>query len=155
MIKLPPREKIYEAYSAIADKRIIIGDREAKVTSSNKEKEYTVAWQGKTYSSNDNASYWQGYAGYPMIAVLMLQGKLSLNMEVTEYFKGINWTELNSKYKRKYDKAAAEVFSILKAKGADCRLITAEADRVYKELHEIDINTVRSKLRPPKSKNKE
>lgn len=155
MIKLPPIEKIYEAFSAIADNRVTMEDNYAKVDSSNYEKEYRVTWDGNTYTSNDNASYWQGYAGYPMIAVLMLQGKLSLNCVILEYFKEINWTELNIRYKGKYDKAVSEIITKLKTKGIDCDLIISVVNKIYKEISEIDISTKRSKIRPPKPKNKE
>ena len=90
MKKLPPVEKIYEAYSAISDKRVVMEENSAKVFSSDKSKEYTVTWNDDIYSSNDNASYWQGYAGYPMIAVLMLQNRISSDSSVTEFFKNIN-----------------------------------------------------------------
>lgn len=90
-IKIPPIEKIHEAYSAVADGRITIKDTEADVLSSDLAKQYLVKWENETYSSNDNASYWKGYLGYPIIAVLMLQGKLSLDKEIAENFKGINW----------------------------------------------------------------
>lgn len=40
--KLPPIEKIYEAYSAIADNRITLYEDYAIVYSSNRSKEYTV-----------------------------------------------------------------------------------------------------------------
>ena len=74
MNKLPPIEKIYEAYSAIADNRIALHENYAAVLSSDKSKEYTVGWNGNVYTSDDNATYWQGYAGYPVIAVLMEAG---------------------------------------------------------------------------------
>lgn len=57
MEKLPPIEKIYEAYSAIADGRVTLGDGQAKVTSSDGAKTYTVSWNESEYRSNDNATY--------------------------------------------------------------------------------------------------
>ena len=86
-VKMPPIEKIHEAYSAIADGRITIKEEEAEVVSSDLSKIYVVRWKDGVYSSNDNASYWKGYAGYPIIAVLMLQKKLSLDKEIADYFK--------------------------------------------------------------------
>ena len=66
MEKMPPLAKVFEAWSALADGRVSLDgeDRRATVTSSNGLKAYTVAWSedGGTYSSNDNATYWQGYA---------------------------------------------------------------------------------------------
>lgn len=73
MQKLPPIEKFYEAYSALADKRVTVEGSSAIVTSSDKTKTYKVEWQDNTYSSTDNATLWQGYAGYPVLSVLILQ----------------------------------------------------------------------------------
>ena len=74
MEKLPPVEKIYEAWSAVADGRVAIDEaaRKATVVSSDRTREYTVSWSddGSVYTSNDNATYWRGYAGYPVIAVM-------------------------------------------------------------------------------------
>ncbi len=152
MKKLPPVEKIYEAYSAISDKRVIMEENSAKVFSSDKSKEYTVTWNDDIYSSNDNASYWQGYAGYPMIAVLMLQNRISSDSSVTEFFKNINWKELNAKYKGKYSKAVDEIMEGLKNSGVDTDKIYEETDKIFEELKNLDIQCKRSSLRPPKSK---
>ena len=48
-----------------------------EVVSSDGTKKYRVeiSADGREISSNDNASYWQGYLGYPAIAVLMARGK--------------------------------------------------------------------------------
>lgn len=151
MKKLPPIEKIYEAYSAIADDRVVLREESAAVFSSNRAKEYIVTWKDGIYTSNDNASYWQGYAGYPMIAVFMLQGKLDLNLDTANYFKGINWTELNLKYKGKYAKAAEEIMDGLKAKGVRCDEIYCEIEKVYRQIEDIDITCKRSSTRPPSS----
>ena len=152
MKKLPPVEKIYEAYSAISDKRVVMEENSAKVFSSDNSKEYTVTWNDDIYSSNDNASYWQGYAGYPMIAVLMLQNRISSDSSVTEFFKNINWKELNAKYKGKYSKAVDEIMEGLKNSGVDTDKIYEETDKIFEELKNLDIQCKRSSLRPPKSK---
>ena len=151
MKKLPPIEKIHEAYSAIVDHRVILMEDSASVFSSNRAKEYTVSMKDGIYSSNDNASYWQGYAGYPIIAILMLQGKLSLDMGIAENFKEINWTELNAKYKSKYKKSVAEIMEGLQEKGVDCDEINSEVEKVYKQIETLDITCKRSSKRPPSS----
>ena len=109
MKKLPPIEKVYEAWTALADHRVTMHDGTADVKSSDGEKSYIVRFSGDMYSSDDNATYWQGYAGYPVIAVLMLQGKLPYDQEEAELWKNINWTELNNRYKNKYAEAVKEV----------------------------------------------
>lgn len=111
MEKLPPLQKVYEAWSALADGRVEMGEDEATVTSSDGAKHYTVSWSEDTYSSNDNASYWQGYAGYPALAVLMKQGKLPLAEDLIPRFAHIDWNALNKKHKRDYAAAAEEAFA--------------------------------------------
>ena len=91
MKKMPPIQKILEAYTAIVDKHVELKNNEALVTSSNGAKTYTVSWEDNIYHSNDNATYWQGYAGYPIIAVLMLQGKISFDQKLADNFTSVNW----------------------------------------------------------------
>lgn len=142
--KLPPIEKIYEAYSAIADGRIVMHQDYASVLSSNRNKQYTVKWAANTYTSDDNATYWQGYAGYPVIAVLMMQGKLRLDMELASCFAGVNWTELNVKYKRDYAKAAASVLNGFQRSNDEIERILTEINSVYEEIKLLDIEVKRS-----------
>lgn len=150
MDKLPPLEKIYEAYSAIADGRVELRGDDALVDSSGSEKQYTVTWDGDVYSSSDSATYWQGYAGYPVLAVLMLQGYLPLDRKTAEYFRGINWTEVNARHKADYTKAAGEVLERLRGTGAPVEKIQAEAREVFKELKDLEIEIRRGKNRPPR-----
>lgn len=148
---LPPVEKIYEAYSAVADGRVQMSDGCAVVSSSDNKKQYAVEWDEDVYSSNDNASYWQGYIGYPVIAVLMLQGRLSFNDAVPRYFKGIKWKELNAQYKNQYAKAVDHVLTRLASEGADIAAIKQDAESIYEQIKRLDIKRKRKKG-PPKSK---
>ena len=150
MEKIGPIEKVYEAYSAIADERVRIseGERLAVVESSDRQKSYTVTWTENIYTSNDNASYWQGYAGYPMIAVLMLREKLPLDRAVMEHFRDIDWHQLNEKHKRDYAAAAQEAIA---AKGLDPNQAREAAEKVMEGLRTLDIVVKRGKLRPPKA----
>ena len=86
MKKMPPIQKILEAYTAIVDKHVELKNNEALVTSSNGAKTYTVSWDNDIYHSNDNATYWQGYAGYPIIEELMLQGKIPFDKKLPDNF---------------------------------------------------------------------
>lgn len=148
--KLPPIEKIHEAYSAIADSRIILKENEAEVESSDLSKKYLVTWIDDVYTSNDNASYWKGYLGYPIIAVLMLQKRLSFNNEIAQHFKGINWKQLNTANKNNYAKAVKQILDDLAKAGVDCEEINQEIEKVYAEMKELKIKSKRSSLRPPK-----
>jgi hypothetical protein len=85
--KLPPIVKVYEALGAIGDGRVRIEDsRVAFVTSSDASKTYEVetSADGREIASNDNASYWQGYLGYPAIAVLLARGMYRPPANVTD-----------------------------------------------------------------------
>jgi len=150
VLKMPPIEKIPEAYSAIADQRIEFGQTSAKVKSSDYSKEYTVTWNDGVYSSNDNASYWKGYAGYPIIAVLMIQGKLPLDEEISGLFKGINWKGLNTEYNNNYSQVVEALFNEWQQKGIDTQAIYAEMKLVYSKLEEMNLEGKRSSLRPPR-----
>ena len=107
-MKMPPKQKILEAYSAIADHRIAIKENEATCRSSDGSKTYAIAWDGDTYASNDNATYWQGYPGYPVLAVLLLQGRLTYDEQLVSEMAGIPWKKLNDAHKRDYEAAAEE-----------------------------------------------
>lgn len=144
MIKLPPIEKIPEAYTAVEDNRIELYDDYAVVKSSNNEKEYLVKWKGNTYYSNDNSTYWQGYIGYPVIAVLMLKNVLSLNTEVSKYFKGINWNEINKQNKNDYKKSVDQILTNIPS--SEKELIYMEFDKVYEEIKKLDIELTRKKI---------
>lgn len=143
VMKMPPIEKIPEAYTAIEDNRVMLHDESATVKSSNGEKEYLIKWKNDVYYSNDNSSYWQGYVGYPVIAVLMLQGKLSLNKSVLKYFKDINWNELNKKNKRDYKKSLDEILSRVSDEIRD--EILKEIEKVFEEIKELNISLTRKK----------
>lgn len=111
MEKLPPVEKVYEAWTALADDRYDLSPEALIVRSSDGSKEYRVTWGDKDkYCSNDNATFWQGYAGYPVIMALMLQGRVPYDGEVASWFAGIPWKALNDTHKRDYAAALAEAF---------------------------------------------
>lgn len=144
MEKLPPIEKIYEAFSAVADDRFDLAPEKLTVRSSDGSKEYTVTWDDAgNYRSNDNATYWQGYAGYPVIVALLLQGRLPLDEEVAAWFADVPWKRLNDAHKRDYAAALQEAFDL---KGLDMpqRLQAEEAaDEAMAALAELDITVHR------------
>lgn len=154
MKKMPPIEKIPEAFSAIADGRVEMdAEKEmAHVYSSDRTKAYTVTWQGDVYTSNDNSSYWQGAIGYPIIAVLLLQKKLPLDSDIVPLFKHINWKTINTRHKNKYDKALAEVFHDLAMQSVDLHPVQQTIQEVYQALETLPLKTKKSAFRPPMGK---
>lgn len=114
--KMPPRAKVYEALSAIADERVELkAERTAEVGSSSGDKKYMIEWSEdlRTITSNDNASFYQGYIGYPIIAVLLKLNRIPYRPKVATRLAGIPWKKLNTKHKRDYDQAIEEALSTL------------------------------------------
>lgn len=140
-MKQPPIAKVYEALTAIASNRIELKEDEAIVYSSDGKKSYKVEWYENQYSSNDNATFWQGYPGYPVIAVLLLQEKISCNKDLVSYLKDINWHELNEKYKRKYDEVIAFVLDSLEEEIKEA--IVQEVQNIYDTLLQMDLVIVK------------
>ncbi len=143
MQKLPPIEKIYEAYSALADSRICIKENTADVVSSDGSKSYQVEWNDNTYASTDNGTYWQGYTGYPVIGVLILQSKLKVDKDIFHYFSNVNWNSLNKKHKRDYHAALSEVFEEKQIPPQDRETIENLTQQVYEQLKALDLKIVR------------
>ncbi|MCX4366129.1 MAG: hypothetical protein OSJ70_10220 [Bacilli bacterium] len=143
MIKLPPIEKIPEAYSAIQDERITLFDDHAIVKSSNGEKEYLIKWKDNVYYSNDNSTYWQGYPGYPVIAVLLLQDKLPLNQEYLKYFANIDWNSLNKETKRNYKESVNRV--LMNVSDEEKLNIYSEFEKVFECIEKLDIVLTKKK----------
>jgi hypothetical protein len=153
--KMPPKAKIYEAMSAVADGRVAItGPAKARVTSSSHDKIYDVEWSedASEITSNDNASYWQGYTGYPIIAVLMETGRLSFDIHIAKMLAGVSWKELNTRFKRNYEKAVDYVLSQIQEKGVDRSVVVQEVDKIYEQLGALGLKRVQSRGRLPKGK---
>jgi len=92
--------------------------------------EVEVSEDGREISSNDNASYWQGYLGYPAIAVLLARGFYRPPANVTDALAGIPWKTLNRKFRNDYTKTLAEVDKELEQSGHDPDAVRSEAEAV-------------------------
>lgn len=143
MEKLPPKEKIYEAFTALADGRVEMKGNSAAVISSDGSKSYRVAWRGNEYASTDNATYWQGYAGYPVICVLMLQGKLLVDWGVVRMFTGVPWSTLNKTHRRDYAKALGAAIVGLGLAQEQVTKAAEATEKIYLQLKELDVRIVR------------
>jgi hypothetical protein len=155
--KMPPPIKVYEAIGAIGDGRVRAIDSNAApgtwdVASSDGAKTYRVevSIDGREISSNDNASYWQGYLGYPAIAVLMARGMLHASLAATRALAGIPWKELNRRFKNDYARTTAEVARIVAARGGDFDAIRAEAASILEALAALGLERG-ARRRPPRS----
>lgn len=148
--KMPPLIKVYEALGAIADGRVRIADeRRAFVTSSDGSKTYTVEFDGREVAANDNASYWQGYLGYPAIAMLIARGRLRPDPAATAALGGIPWKELNRRFRDDYARTLAEVGRRLKARAIDPAMIDAACRAALDALREFEpLRGARRRLPP-------
>jgi hypothetical protein len=152
--KLPPKEKIYEAFSVLADERYVIVEKgKATVHSSTGEKHYTVLWNEDpdpagflTITSNDNGSHWQGYTGYPIIAVLMILHKIRFDAGILIYFKSIPWHVLNKANNNDYGKVVEIILAKIDNNQESDR-IRAEADHIYSQLSGLNLAKPNSKLK--------
>ena len=135
--KQPPLVKVYEAFSAVAAGRVeIVEPGRARVTSSNGSRVYDVWWddEARAFFSSDNGSKWQGYAGYPIVAVLLVLGRLRAEAALLAPLAGVDWHELNERFKRRYDEAVSQVLEEVQAAGADAAPISAAAGDVAAQL---------------------
>jgi hypothetical protein len=131
--KMPPIVKVYEAIGALGDGRVTIKDStHASVRSSDGSKTYEVeiSDDGREISSNDSASYWQGYLGYPAIAVMLARGLYSPRADVVKALRGIPWKELNTRFRNNYDITIAEVLQRAQQNGYDVAAIRDEVEAV-------------------------
>ncbi len=143
MKKMPPVAKIYEAFSVLADGRIKLEENKATITSSNDEKQYTVVWNENEITSNDNATVWQGYPGYPVIAVWLMKNRISYQKDIIKYFKNINWHEINKQNKRDYQKGIEDILNALREDNIDTEKIEEEVNRIYFAIENLDFKIVR------------
>jgi hypothetical protein len=154
--KMPPIAKVYEALGAIGDRRVRIEDaRRAFVTSSDGTKTYEVesSDDGAEISSNDNASFWQGYLGYPAIAVMIARGLIHADEAAVRALAGHPWKQLNARYRNDYDRTLEEVMRRATANGYDAAEIKAAAAAVLAAMRAIAPRQG-VRRRPPRAKSK-
>ena len=151
--KLPPKAKIYEALTAVADGRVKLkSDETAEVLSSDGTKTYIVEWSADLgqITSNDNASYWQGYIGYPIIAVLMALGRLDFDIRAAQALSGIAWKQMNRRFRNHYDKAVDSVLLNLDVEPGLRQTVVSEVDKIFNQLETLDLEKLPRRRRPPK-----
>jgi hypothetical protein len=151
---LPPRAKVFEAFTAVADGRVrLTGACAASVISSGGDRTYDVEWSedGRTVTANDNASYWQGYLGYPILAVLLARGALRAEEPAVAALAGVAWHDLNKRFKRDYDAAVNEVLTELAGRDVDTGVIVGAVDDVLRQVDALDLQRAGRGRRPPPS----
>ncbi|AEA13238.1 MAG: hypothetical protein ACP5I3_10655 [Thermoproteus sp.] len=140
-MRLPPRIKVLEALSAIADGRIkLLGDKEAEVVSSDGSRTYKVYVDlgRRAAYSDDNGTIYRGYVGYPIISFLMARGVLPVDERLGQALKGIPWRKLNEQYK-KYDAVMELVKAQLKERGIPGEEVDRYIDLVMAHLRKLGL----------------
>lgn len=151
--KIPPKAKIYEALTAVADARVKLkSGQTAEVVSSDGTKMYIVEWSPdlRQITSNDNASYWQGYMGYPIIAVLMVLGRLHFDGRVAQALSGIAWKQTNRRVRNDYDKAVESVLLNLNVESGLRQRVASDVDKIFTQLETLGLEALPRRRRPPK-----
>lgn len=137
---MPPLIKVYEAMGALGDGRVRLQDGgRAQVTSSEGDKTYDVeiSADNREISSNDNASYWQGYLGYPGIAVLLARGFYRPPANVIDALAGVPWKELNRRFRNDYDKTLEAVSKTVEENGHDPDAVRIEAEALMEAVRKL------------------
>jgi hypothetical protein len=137
---MPPLIKFYEALGALGDGRCELAKPDvALVRSSSGDRTYRVEIGdgGRELSSSDNASYWQGYLGYPAIAALLRRGTLKVDPLAAQALAGIPWHNLNKHFKHDYEKVLAEVENRLAASGHDPSRVRTAVNALVEALGEL------------------
>ncbi|MCI4465011.1 MAG: hypothetical protein JHC22_04380 [Thermoproteus sp.] len=144
-MRLPPRIKILEALSAIADGRIkLLGEKDAEVVSSDGTRTYRVYVDlgRRAAYSDDNGTVYRGYVGYPIISFLMARGVLPVDERLSQALKGIPWRKLNEQYKR-YDAVMELVKAQLKDRGISGDEVERYIDAVMERLKGLGLRLER------------
>jgi hypothetical protein len=150
--KQPHIEKIYEALSAVADNRIqILPGNKAKCISTSGNKAYDIIHDlvSGSMMSNDNSAYYTDTLSYPMIAFLMVSGRINFDKSLLPYLTNIKWKDINQKFNNDYDKAVDFVLSDLESKKFPTEKIKTEINCIYSDILNLKIAQFGPKIKPP------
>jgi hypothetical protein len=153
--KQPPSIKIYEALGALADGRVQVEGPTAKVWSSTRDKYYDVIYESETnsISANDNGSYWQGYLGYPSVALLAALGVIKYRTDVAAWLQGIPWKEINKRFKNDYSKVEALIREQLRQyEDFNEEALDDQIHLIAEQLSSLELNKLGSRKRPPSTR---
>ncbi len=150
----PHISKVYEALTAIADKRYeLVSDTELKLFSSSRGKFYTVKYDPETKQimSNDNTAYYTHSVSYPMLTQLMLRGDLAYDTSLLAPLSNIIWKDIMTKHKNNYDAGIVEVLADLKSRGIDTDSLQAKINSIYTVACFLTLSPLGKRQLPPKA----
>lgn len=148
--KKPHISRIYEALTAIADNRIEINGNRAKCYEFGNDRVYDIQYDPVNGSimSNDNAAFYTYSLSYPIIAYLMLIGKIPYQKKLLEIFKDVCWKDINQHFKNNYDKSIRFLLEGFKKEGQDIDFIKMEIKGTYDFACNLQIKTLGKLQRP-------
>jgi hypothetical protein len=165
---LPPKIKIYEALGAVADNRLKIvsnseiqaglfedqGGQEiivARQYSSSRNKYYTITYNPNTNQimTNDNATWYVGYLGYPALSLLLHLQVITYDLSILQYFIDIPFKDINQKYNNDFTKAQTEINQLLISRGCNTDQMTTSLDNIYDKLSKMKLKPLGTKVQPP------
>jgi hypothetical protein len=148
----PPLNKVYEALGALGDERVEVEGNSAKVYSSSRNKYYDVTYdpERNLISSNDNASYFVGYLGYPAIALLLAKGVVGYDPRLAEYLKGFAWKDINQKFKNDFDRTNNYIDEQIEKKyGIDMNDFHNQIERILDKVVHLQLEKSTARKKPP------
>lgn len=151
---LPPKDEhiIYEALSAIADKRFTLtSDTTAKCISTSKKKFYEIEIDesANAIMSNDNMAYYVGKISYPMVAMMFSKKILLFDKNILPFLKDIEWKKINQKNKNDYMLSVKQILEKLKSEGINTKNIEKEVNKIFQELKKTTWRHLGEKRIPP------
>ena len=143
--ELPPKVKIVEALSAVADERIIVEDllsNEWKCKSSSTPwKTYKILYDEKenAISSNDNWSINQWFLWYPAIAFLIKIWKLKYDESIMEMVKDTNWIKIKWLVRKDYESSYRLILWNLHMQKFNVDYFISQVENIYNQISELHL----------------
>ena len=145
--ELPPKVKIIEALSAVADERIIIEDLLSKewkcISSSTPWKSYKILYNEKENQiySNDSWSTNQCFLWYPAIAFLLKIWKLKYDESILEMVKDTDWIKIKWLVHKDYESSYRLILWNLHMKWFNVNNFISQIEYIYNEISELHLKT--------------
>ncbi|MDW8084552.1 MAG: hypothetical protein RMI49_05080 [Candidatus Caldarchaeum sp.] len=140
-LRTPPRVKVLEALGAVAGKRVkILDQNNCLVDASEGPRTYNVFvdLSSQLAQSDDNGTVFRDYVGYPIIAFLMVLGKISYDQKIAELLASVKWRSLNERYKS-YAKVESVVKDMLAKQGVKPEEVEEFVAKVLQEVEQLGL----------------
>lgn len=145
---LPPRIKRYEALWSITDQRTKVEDWEYHVYSSSGNKYYTVEYNQEKNAiiTNDNATFYKGYLGYPALCYLLENNILSYQADQALLVQAVYRKQLNTDMKYDFD---AVIQHLQETIDWDRKAFDIYVDQLEADLKKLQLAQLWEKKQPP------